>query len=68
MSVVVLSEAEYAALRAQVASMAALLEALKPEQPEPHGCPHLETIDHSTFRQRDVRCKACGASIDEAPQ
>lgn len=66
--IVELSEAEFAALRAQVASLAALLDALQPQEQEARGCPHVETIDLSTFGHRDVRCASCGESIDESPE
>lgn len=55
-----LSEAEYAALRAQVASMAALLEALGEGQPTgPPECPHVNVENEGTFGAPVMRCQDC---------
>jgi len=61
--IVHLSEAEYAALRAQVAAMAALLDALAPE-PAPGGCRHVNIVDKSTLAERHLVCRDCGERLE----
>lgn len=63
--IVHLSEAEFAAIRAQVASLAALLDALADGQitDESKSCPHAELENEGTFGAPVWRCQHCGQIV-----